>query len=186
MPRFDGLSEFRPTDVRVDLGGRKIRVSQHRLDRSQVCTSFEKIRRKGVAKNMRRNPITWDPRLHGVLTDSNKEVLTSHLPSPTSQKHGVIMVGPIPQKRRSGLFEIDSQRVCRDLSHRHDPLFTALAYDAKQEPPEIDGRNRQSNELRYAQSGSIENLEHRDQLLALEGGQEAFIQRENRYGIRSR
>ena len=32
-------------------------------------------------------------------------------------------------------------------------------------------------------STTIENLEHRDQLLALEGGQEAFIQRENRYGI---
>ena len=33
-------------------------------------------------------------------------------------------------------------------------------------------------------STTIENLEHRESLLALEGGQDAFIQRENRYGIK--
>ncbi len=32
-------------------------------------------------------------------------------------------------------------------------------------------------------STTIENLEHRDLLLALEGGEEAFHQREKRYGI---
>jgi hypothetical protein len=33
------------------------------------------------------------------------------------------------------------------------------------------------------QSTTIEDIEHRDKLLALEGGQEAFLKREHRYGI---
>ena len=73
----------------------------------------------------------------------------------------MIMVDPIAEKNRTGLFEIDCKCIRSDLAHRDDSLLAALAKDTKQESSEIDSGHRQANEFRHAESGPIENFEHR-------------------------
>src|SRR5436305_1372671 len=47
--------------VRIELGRRQIRVSEHLLDRAEVGAPFEQVRREGVAQQVRMHTLRLEP-----------------------------------------------------------------------------------------------------------------------------
>ena len=71
----NGIPKSSPAHMGVDLGRGEVRMTQHRLDRPQICASLEEIRRKGVAQHMGRDPVLGNPRLAGELSQEKKKIL---------------------------------------------------------------------------------------------------------------
>ena len=80
-----GIREVPLGQVRVDLRGRDIRMTQHALDRAQVRAPLEQMRGEAVAKFMGRQ-VTGDPGLHGVPTDPLEHRLSRHRAAPDRQE----------------------------------------------------------------------------------------------------
>ncbi len=97
MAFFDGFSQAGSTHVGIDLGRRKIGMPEERLDGSQICSSLEQIRGKGVAQNVGRNPILGNARLTRQFLEQQKEVLPAHRPSPPAEKESSAAIRSLPQ-----------------------------------------------------------------------------------------
>jgi len=53
MVPIDRLAQSTPAHVRIYFGGREVRMPQHHLDRTQIRSPFEQIRRKSMAQYVR-------------------------------------------------------------------------------------------------------------------------------------
>ena len=63
----------------VDLSCGDIRVPEHHLNRTEVCTSLQKVAGKGVAQKMRGDPFP-NARPSAILLDVFPESLSGHPP----------------------------------------------------------------------------------------------------------
>ena len=69
MELLVNASQVFAIDVRINLGRRDVDVSQHLLDRSEIRTALEEMRRKGMAESVRRNGLR-DSRLPNVFSEN--------------------------------------------------------------------------------------------------------------------
>jgi hypothetical protein len=74
-----------PCDVRVDLSGSDVCVTEHRLDRPEVGASLKKMCRKRMPERMRMN-LAGKTDLRGVFSDDLPDSLARQAPSETIQE----------------------------------------------------------------------------------------------------
>ena len=70
--------EFRhplPRDVGIDLRGRYVSVTKHRLKRAQISAAIEHVRGKGMSQHMRTDPFRAQASMGGHLFQQNTEFL---------------------------------------------------------------------------------------------------------------
>src|SRR6266850_2217844 len=68
-------------DVRVDLRGRDVGVTEHLLHRPEVGAVLEEMRGEGMPENVRAEPAV-DVALHGVFFQLHPETLPRHRGAP--------------------------------------------------------------------------------------------------------
>ena len=90
MEPFVDFSESRPTDVRVDLGGGDIGMSEHELQGTEVRPMLQEMGGKGVTNGVRSNA-PMDPGLPRIRSDRLPEALPRQASTPASheEKRGI-------------------------------------------------------------------------------------------------
>ena len=68
----DFLPQVALVDVHVNLGCADVFVSEHRLDGSKICSSFQELRGKAVAEGVGAD-VLLDARLLGIRLDIDEE-----------------------------------------------------------------------------------------------------------------
>ena len=110
-------------DVRVDLRGPDVGVSEHELQRAQVGAPLQKMRGEGVADHVGREP-SANPTFFSATLEDLPKPLASHAGTRTGQKD--------PRPRLRGKLGTTSTQVppeplCRGTPQRNDPFFSPLA-----------------------------------------------------------
>ena len=73
------LPQIFSIDVRVDLGRRNIGMAEHLLNRTQIRTVAEQVRRKSVAQNMRADAIGINLCRFGEIFQQLRKTLTGQV-----------------------------------------------------------------------------------------------------------
>ena len=109
-------------DMRVNLRGGYVRVTEHFLDNAQVGAVAKEMRRETVTQRMGRGAGGQAQKqtqtLESALDDAGIERPAAH-----AQEQGIVAMGT------GG--DIIVERSGHDGQYRHDPLLTALAGDGK-------------------------------------------------------
>ena len=128
--------------MRVNLRGRRARVAEELLHASQVCSTFEQIRREGVSE------IMW--RVVGVNARSHERLL-QHLadgilrisPSSVAKEEPIVFIMR-SDELWSSIAKICPNRRYRHLVQGHNPLFTPLSEHLYLVHGEIDAIEREA------------------------------------------
>ena len=146
------------SDMGVDLGGGEVRVTEQHLHDSQVSPMIEQMGRKRMAQRVRRERLVDTGRLRMPL-DEIPERLTRHRFASSSRKE---MIGTSLSEDLlpSALLETP-QPIDGFGTERHETLAVAFSHDTHDALIEVHLRVTQTHELRDAQPGGIEKLEHR-------------------------
>jgi hypothetical protein len=75
----DKIAQMSINDMGVDLGCGEVGVTEHGLDHSQVGTTCQQVRRKGVTQDMGSDPFGIYFRDHSQLLDHRKEGLSCEM-----------------------------------------------------------------------------------------------------------
>ena len=87
----DFLSEVALVDVHVNLGSADVFVSEHRLDGSQICPSFQELRGKTVPEGVRADAFP-DSRFLGILFDIDEEGYSAEVFASSKRDENVIFL----------------------------------------------------------------------------------------------
>src|SRR5258706_2028773 len=140
-------------DVRVDLRGRDVRMSEQELHHPQVGAVVDEVRREGVAQHVRRELLARDG-ARAVAPGEMPERLARHART----------AGGVEQDIGAGflsLLQVFRYPVGGDLDDRDQPLLRALAERANNVAVEVHLEDLQPDQLRHAQARGVEQLEHR-------------------------
>jgi hypothetical protein len=146
------------SDMGVDLGSGEIRVAEQHLHDSQVSPMIEKVGGKRMAQRVRRK---WFVDAGGlrVTFDEVPERLSGHRFASSSRKE---MIGSsLPEDLTPSALLETPQPIDRFGTEGYEALAIAFAHHSHDALIEIHLRVTQTHELRDAQSGGIEKLEHR-------------------------
>src|SRR5208283_3703362 len=124
------LRQMLKVQLRVDLRGADVGVSQELLDAAQVAAGFEQVRRKGVAKHMwvhvHPQALAARPRPYAQLHRPRAEP-----PAPPAEEHRCLVA--IPGRgmllHRGALDQPFSQSFDRKPADRQNPRLAAFAED---------------------------------------------------------
>ena len=110
--------------MRIDLGGGNVGMTEHHLNRAQICAPGEQVGGKGVAHGVRADFFADAP-LDGQFPDDLPEAVTGHGLAPVADKE--VRAGPVFQQGRSSAFQVilDFFSCCRVKGHH--ALLVALA-----------------------------------------------------------
>lgn len=154
MQAFHALA----SDVGVDLGGREIRVTEQHLHDSQISPMIEQMGRKRMAQSVRRERFVDAGRLR-VSLDEVPERLTRHRFASTGRKE---MIGTSLTEDLLPRALLETPQPIDGFGTKgHEPLAITFTHDAHDALVEIHLRMSQTHELGDAQSGGVEQLEHR-------------------------
>src|ERR1039457_4971639 len=103
MVLVDRLPQPRPYDVRVDLGGRDIRVPQHGLHAAQVRASLQQVGGEAMPDHVRRQMMK-NAGLASMAAQQFPERLAGHRPTP--RRYEKIPAGTALQDRGTPAFEV--------------------------------------------------------------------------------
>jgi len=142
----------------VNLSRRNIRVTEHELDGTEVRAAFKQMRGKTVPQHMRRQRYA-----HA----GEPAIRRKYLPHTDAAQ---LCAAAIHEQRRIALhlakqFRPGIAKILFDdgerfFANRNNALLVAFADTTNATDPGIEVGDPQSNELRYAQAGGIQNLEH--------------------------
>jgi len=124
--------------VRVDLGGREVGVTEHLLQRAQIAPAREQVGGEAVAKRMRAHLLI---EAGAAAVD---EQLRLHL---------------VADQRGTPTLLICAQRRDRLAADRNNPLLGALAARAQHSLVEVDVARLQPDRLRGTQPTCVHDLE---------------------------
>src|SRR5882672_7528396 len=182
MLRMQFLHAF-AGDVRVDLRGREVGMTEQHLHDSKVRTVIEQVRREGMTERVRRE-ILVDPGLARVAFDDVPEGLAGHL------------VAAARREKKIGLaLEQDFgawpgykllQPAYGFLTERNEPLAIALADDAQHALIEIDLVVAQVHELGDPEPGRVQHFEHRAIAVTERIGHERRVEERFNLALRER
>ena len=145
MARVVHATQAPRIDVAVDLGCRERRVPEQLLDRSQVGSSFEEVRRVGVPEPVR---VAHHPAEHRGVE--------------RAAAHGEEeRVGRAAGKRGPSLVEVPGDRMCGSLPERHDALLAALAVNVHRLLFEVHVAEPESDRLCAPQPARVGQLQDR-------------------------
>lgn len=157
----DDVVQALAADVRVDLGGRDVGMTEHGLHRAEVGAPFEEVRREAMAQFVRVD-VLHDPRDGRVSLDVLPERLSGEWPTAHAEEHhprvhAARLVGP----SRTYVGEVVSNRCYRDVPERDDPALLSLAECAQESGLELEVLQIQSDQLADAESRRVHRQEHR-------------------------
>jgi hypothetical protein len=139
---FDGLSQLAATHVGVDLGGREVRVSEHHLDRSQICAALQQVRRKGVAQHMGGDAFARNSRAQGELPEQREKILTCHRPAPSRQEQRMGAIVAVPKQAGTSGLEVLFNRSQGEFAEGHHAFMSPLADHPQQSASPIETAQR--------------------------------------------
>ena len=144
-------------DVRVDLRGRQVAVSEQHLHHPQVGAVIEQVGRKGMAQGVRRQ-LFADAGLARVALDDVPEGLARHA---ITAARGKQVIGLAFEQDLTARAPVEfPDRAHRLLAERNESLAIALAENADNALVQVDLALAQVHELRHAQAGRVQHLEH--------------------------
>src|SRR5690606_20391791 len=115
--------------MRVNLGGRQVRVAQQQLHHPQISAVVEQMGGKGMAQCMGRQGLLH-PCDDGHLLEAVPEGLARHhLAALAGEQHITLRFA---EQYRARLAQVALQPFQRFLAERHEPFLVALADDAHQ------------------------------------------------------
>ncbi len=101
-------------DVRINLRGREIAVSQQHLYDTQVGAAVQQMGGEDVPQHVRRQFFTVNARQHGVMLDAVPEGLARHLSRQQRQQRQAVMRQPVGQ--RFQILAIGGQGILRQIA----------------------------------------------------------------------
>jgi len=123
--------------VRIQLGRGEVGVPEHFLNRSQVCSSLEKVRRKRVAEQVRVDPARVEPCFCGQFAEDQEGARPRERAASGVQKQ----LGAVPHVQEwAATRQVPPKRLRGLAADWHDTLFPALAGHADEPAVEIDAR----------------------------------------------
>ncbi len=140
----------------VDLCGREVAVTEQELHYPQIGTAVQEMRCECVSQAVRRQLLA-DTRLLCIALDDVPERLARHTVSAAGREQVVTL--PLEQDLHARAFDEILEPSLRLLAERDQAFAVALADEDAL--VEIDLRLLEVDELRYPQSGGIQQLEHR-------------------------
>ena len=145
--------------VRVDLRRREVRVPQHGLDRAQIRSSFEQVRRKGVPQYVRAQM---------GLNTGRRSIVLQNLPKRASaEAPGPALADEEPRwiffhhEFRPGFRDITPDPADGDIAQWHDPFFIALSKALHVPLIQANVGDSQVDELRDTEARGIQHLDER-------------------------
>ncbi len=114
--------------VRVDLGGADVGVSEHLLQRAQVTAACEQVRGKRVAQRVRAHALL-QTRAPCVALDDLVEPLARQSSAAQVDEHPRLVA--VTDQARSGSVEVVVEALDRLGADRDDPFLGALAPGAQ-------------------------------------------------------
>ena len=151
------LPQSRPHHVRINLRGRNIGVPEHHLHTAQIRPPFQKVGGETMADHVGRHMVeVCLPSWRRLPAASRTPAGSTRLRGRSRRDTGF----PALSARRRGRSADIRARPPARLSHRHDPLFVALAGGAQDPIFQIEIGQAQFAEFGDAQPGSIQQFEH--------------------------
>lgn len=151
-------AEVFPVYVGVDLSGRKVGVAQHLLNCPEIGTTFQEMGREAVPKGVRSYPFGDAGPLGSTLHDAPgtypRERLAARI-----QEDPPPALPPI-QLRPHGV-EIDGDSSNHAPADGHESLLPSFPKYSNQILGEQQVTQAQATQLRYAETGSIAELQER-------------------------
>src|SRR5205085_4225284 len=134
-----------------------VRVAEHELHGAQIGAVFQEMRGEGMAQYVRRN-VRSDACLPRVLDDLHPERLTRHRPAAVREKKMRVVFSI---EGRPGVLHVRGDRRPCAVAEWNDALLRAFAKRSEEAGVEDEVVDLDSNQLRYAEPGCVEQLEHR-------------------------
>ncbi len=156
-------SETRLQDVRVDLRGGQIGVAEHHLDRAEIGTALEQVRRERVADYVRAERRA-DTGASAVRPQNLPEPDPAERPAAAVDEHAFTRrAAAVPMAREdgSGVAQVTGDPLGCLIAERNQPFLAALSYACQVVPFKMYVRGPHSYELRHAHASGIEEFEHR-------------------------
>jgi len=125
---------------------------------AQIGAAVDQMRREGVPERVRAH-FPGQPRAPNGGAQAAPERLARQRPSVSIREE--IRAQPPPQQRRPGVLEIRQHPRPRGTADRHRPFLAPLADDRQEARLEVHLAHLQRHQLRHAQSGRVQHLDHR-------------------------
>src|SRR5215469_17516591 len=153
MQLFEPLAR----DVRVDLCGREVAVTEQHLDYAQIGAVVQQMGREGVAQRVRRE-LLGDASLARIAFDDVPEGLPRHaIAAPRREQVIGLSLEQDLAARTATEFLEGAHRL---LAERDEAFPIALAEDTDHPLVEVDLTLAQVHQLRYSQPGGVQHFQH--------------------------
>ena len=154
MARVDQLDQPRAVDMGVDLRRRDVGMAEQRLQHAQVRAARQQVRRKGVAQDVRADPLRARCPASAAISRTIWNRRTRlRWDLPLGNSHGLL-----PAHARSQRSTAASARE----RNRHQPLLVALAAKDQERLARPHRAPRQRHQLGRAQARAVKQFEQRE------------------------
>jgi hypothetical protein len=152
------LGEVAAIDVSINLRRGDVRVTQHLLNRDEVRTALEKVRREGVPERMRAHVLANSS---GLYMRSQDLPHTHARERPAARIQEDAALSPPLFEARSGLSEIDCEGSHRPTPQRNESFLATLPEYGGELAFEIEMDDPERSKLGDSHSAGIGELEQR-------------------------
>src|SRR5678816_3741363 len=168
------VEQLRRIHMRIPLRRRQRDVAEQFLDRAQVGTALEQMRREGVPQRVRADPeprtaqtdVAGHQPLHASARQAgtpevNEQRVTLCLRALRALRVLRVLRGSQLAEQRIPVFQPPRERLLRRVVEWNNPLLRALPHHPHHPGAQVDVLNVEADKLAQAQAGRVEQLEDR-------------------------
>jgi hypothetical protein len=133
-------------------------MSEHFLNRSQVCSPLEQVRRKRMAEQVGVDPVGIEARFLSQLAQDQEGAGAGQGPAPGVQEQLRTVPG-VEEGPAAG--EVTEECLTGVPADRDDALLAALSDHSNESLVEVDARLVEADRLGHAEACAVEQLDER-------------------------